>query len=152
MRRNKYTSGALLSLVLLLSQCQTTAEIGKNKTQVEAANNGENEMLDQTTGSEPDKDFLEIPVQHTVSGEYLRAFLVAYEAFKAEPLIPEEKKHIENYLIEFRQRGSHYFVLFAAKRKPNEGELEGGESALGKDVLYILTKTDYQITKRLFFK
>lgn len=152
MRRNVYAGGLLFTVILLLSQCQTTAKIGENRRQARATNHGEKAMPAQTTGGDPAEDFLEIPVQHAVGGEYLRAFLAAHEAFRAEALIPDEKKLIENYDVEFRQRGGHYFVLFTARRKPNEGELLGGESALGKDVLYILNKTDNQIVKRLFFK
>ncbi len=122
-------------------QCQkTTNEIGKSNMQV------------QPTNINIDQDPLDLPVEVKVSGEYMKAFLVAYEAFKTDPLIPEEKRRIENYSIEFRQRGDAYFILFLAKRKPSERELEGGESELGKDVMYVIKKQDYKIAAKQFYK
>lgn len=85
-------------------------------------------------------------------GEYLKAFAAAHEAFKSDPLIPAEKKRLENYNVEFRQSGDLYHVLFSAKRLPHERELDGGESELGKDVMYTIRKADYQIVKRLFYR
>lgn len=113
---------------------------------------GRSNMQSQPTDSGTGQDPLDLPVDSTVSGEYMKAFLVAYEAFKTDPLIPEEKRRIENYGIEFRQRGDVYFVLFFAKRKPSERELDGGESELGKDVMYVIGKKDYKITTRQFYK
>jgi hypothetical protein len=95
-------------------------------------------------------DPLEIPVKLKLNGEYLKVFLVAYSSFKDDPLIPDQKKQIENYQIEFRQRGDLYFVLFLAKRKPTEGELEGGESELGKDVMYTVSKMTLKSSTRSF--
>jgi hypothetical protein len=49
------------------------------------------------------------PANHTdstapaeISGEYLKAFLVAYQDFKRMSDLPTKKKQIENYQIEFR--------------------------------------------------
>jgi hypothetical protein len=98
------------------------------------------------------QDPLNLPVDGKLNGEYMRAFLVAYEAFKTDSLIPEEKRRIENYNIEFRQSRNVYFVLFFAKRKASERELEGGESELGKDVMYTIGKEDYKIIARQFYK
>jgi hypothetical protein len=97
-------------------------------------------------------DPLEIPVKLKLNGEYLKVFLVAYSSFKDDPLIPDQKKQIENYQIEFRQRGDLYLVLFLAKRKPSEGELEGGESELGKDVMYTISKNDFKVVDKKFYK
>jgi hypothetical protein len=97
-------------------------------------------------------DPLEIPIEIKVNGEYLKAFLAAYASFKDDPLIPEQKKQIENYQIEFRQKGDLYFVLFLAKRKPSEQELAGGESELGKDVMYTVSKKDFKVVDRKFYK
>ena len=87
-----------------------------------------------------------------LDGGYVKALLVAYSSFKDDPLIPEQKKEIENYQIEFRQRGDRYFVLFLAERKPSERELLGGESELGKDVMYAVSKNDFKVVDRKFYK
>jgi len=141
MKKRICVSIALLALVSLLMQCQkTTNEIGKSNMQA------------QPTNFNTDQDPLDLPVEGKVSGEYMKAFLVAYEAFKTDPLIPEEKRRIENYSIEFRQRGDVYFIHFFAKRKPSERELEGGESELGKDVMFVIKKQDYKIAAKQFYK
>ena len=106
----------------------------------------------QLNATKPEGDPLEIPVEIKLNGEYLKAFLAAYSSFKDDPLIPDQKKQIENYQIEFRQRGDFYFVLFFAKRKPTERELEGGESELGKDVMYTISKADFKIVDKKFYK
>jgi hypothetical protein len=141
MKKRMYISISLLTLVVLSTQCQKTmSEPGRGNMQAQPPNRS------------TDRDPLELPVDSKVSGEHMKAFLVAYEAFKTEPLIPEEKRRVENYGIEFRQQGDVYFVLFLAKRKPSERELDGGESELGKDVMYIIKKQDYTIAARQFYK
>lgn len=85
-------------------------------------------------------------------GEYLRAFLVAHQAFLADEGIPPQKRKVENYWVEFSQEAKSYEVLFIAKRKPNERELDGGESELGKDVRFSISKDDYRVLSRRFFK
>ena len=141
MKHRTHFGIALVSLAVLFSQCQQiTSEAGRTKMESQPTNNSANQ------------DPLNLPVDGKISGNYMKAFLTAYDAFKADSLIPEDKKRIENYRIEFRQHGDVYFILFFAKRKPNERGLEGGESELGKDVMYSIRKTDYQIIKRLFFK
>lgn len=97
-------------------------------------------------------DPLEFPVETTVNGPQMKAFLVAYASFKDDPLIPEQKKSIENYRIEFRKHGENYYVLFFATRKPSESELDGGEAELGKDVIYTISAKDFRLIDRKFFK
>ena len=91
-------------------------------------------------------------VRTKISGQMMKAFLVAYDAFKNDPAISQGKKRIENYNIEFSQRRKGYVVLFTARRLPSERELEGGESSLGRDVEYTVSKKDYQIVERMMFK
>ncbi len=97
-------------------------------------------------------DPLEIPAELKLKGEYFKVFLAAYSSFKDDPLIPDQKKQIEHYQIEFRQRGDLYFVLFLAKRKTSERELDGGESELGKDVMYTVSKKDFKVIDKKFYK
>lgn len=97
-------------------------------------------------------DPLSLPVLNEIAGVQLKAILIASDAFKSVPKIPGPKRNIENYQIEFRQKGSYYYVLFTAHRKPSENELEGGESDLGKDVMFVIRKSVYSLAKRYFFK
>src|SRR5437764_4693125 len=92
------------------------------------------------------------PVESSVSGEYIKAFLTAYEAFKEEQGIPAEKRKLENYTVEFRHKGDSILVLFFAKRLPSEQGLVGGESQLGRDVLYSVSNQDYRLLGRNCFK
>lgn len=141
MKKRIYISITFLTLVLLLSQCQQIM-----------SREGRSNMQALPTVIDANQDPLNLPVDGKLNGEYMRAFLVAYEAFKTDSLIPEEKRRIENYNIEFRQSRNVYFVLFFAKRKASERELEGGESELGKDVMYTIGKEDYKIIARQFYK
>lgn len=100
----------------------------------------------------PTDDPLEFPVEATLSGQQMKAFLVAYASFKEDPLIPEQKKQIENYRIEFRKHRDFYYVLFFAIRKPTERELDGGESELGKDVVYTVSAKDFRLVDKKFYK
>ena len=87
-----------------------------------------------------------------MNGEFIKAFTVAYSSFKEDPLIPDQKKQIENYQIEFRQQSNAYLVLFLAKRKPAEAQLDGGESELGKDVMYTVSKNDFKLLDKKFYR
>jgi len=92
------------------------------------------------------------PADAKVSGEFLKAFLAAMESFKVDPQIPDGKRKIENYDIEFRQGQSSYYIYFIPRKMPFEIPAGGGESALGKWVTYEIRKTDFQITARQFYK
>lgn len=98
------------------------------------------------------QDPLDVPLKNTVSGEHMKSFLTAYDAFMQDSLIPEEKRKIENYRIEFRETPAVYYILFFAKRDASERELDGGESKLGQDVMYTISKGDYQLKARKFYK
>jgi hypothetical protein len=99
-----------------------------------------------------ERDPFNLRVDSQVDGRYLKAYLVAYESFKAEAMIPEVKRKIENYGVELRQDKDFYFVLFLARRKPSEARLRGGESELGVDVMYTVRKTNYELISKKFFE
>jgi hypothetical protein len=105
-------------------------------------------VRDSSTSEDP----LKAPLKNAVSGEHMKAFLTAYDAFRQDPLIPEEKRKIENYKVEFRETPQVYYLLFFAKRDAGERELDGGESKLGQDVMYTISRGDYQLKKRMFYK
>lgn len=147
MKAKKPTVISAVAVILLLIGCRPL-----NQRQVTMTNIPENN--DANMLQKKDASFespLDAPLKNTVSGEHMKAFLVAYDAFSQDQLIPEEKRRIENYRVEFRETRSVYYILFFAKRDVTERELDGGESKLGKDVMYTISKGDYQLKARTFY-
>ena len=97
-------------------------------------------------------DIWNLPIRVSITGDLLKAFDIAVTAFKAESLVPPQKRNLENYTVEFRERRGLIHVYFRAKPLPSEKQLAGGESALGKDTLYTIKKADFTIVDRKFFK
>jgi hypothetical protein len=137
-----YAGIALLSLSALVSQCQISS-LGKQ-------HGGKMKTPDQVNAA--GQDPLDLPVENKVGGEYMEAFLASQHAFQADSEIPPQMKRIENYNIEFRQNSKFYFVFWSAKRLASERDLEGGASVLGKDVMYTISKKDYKVIERTFYK
>ena len=129
----------LVLLAVILSQCQNNSS-GKSKDREMQGNRTQNLM------------FSTAPAESKVSGEYMRAFLVAHNAFERDSEIPEEKRRIENYNVEFRQDTETYLISFFAKRIPPGSMVVGGETEMGKDVTYAISKGDYQLIGRQFYK
>jgi len=129
---------ALFTAVGLLTDCYSHSKIATMKQPPSA-----NEIY---------QDPLAQPAEVSVTGEYMQAFLVAYEAFQKDVDIPREKKRIENYSIEFRQNSMSYTIFFFAKRGEAERLSPGGESSLGKDVSFRIRKKDFQVIDRLFYR
>ena len=133
---------AVLAVAFTLSQCQYNAH-----SKVEESNTNSRSAL-----SNKGRNAVNPIVKTSVSGEYMKAFLVAYDAFKEEPDIPDPKRRLDNYNIELSEDSELYFVFLYAKRKPSERNLKGGESELGRDVTYTIGKKDYHIVARVFHK
>ncbi len=92
-------------------------------------------------------------IQGEIPGEYLKAFISAYEAFTRDTDIKDYKKNIENYKIVFERYNKVYKITFYANRKPYEqGNLEGGGSELGTDVTYTVSRKTYQLVSKQFYK
>jgi hypothetical protein len=159
MKKKVYYIVVALGTVLLMSQCflaKKESEVNKegevNKVETSTTSNATPERDNSINNDDENEDIFKLKVKRKLEGEYAKSFLVAYERFKTESLIPDEKKRVENYSVEFRENKNNIYVLFAAKLSPEESEIVGGESKLGKDVVYIIRKSDYQIVKRYFFK
>lgn len=148
MKARKSSMISSLVVILFLIGCQTISP-----RHVATTNNPERkDITPMPVGNDAtSQDPLEAPLKDTVSGEHMKAFLTAHDAFRQDAFIPEEKRKIENYRIEFRETPTVYYILFLAKRDASERELDGGESKLGKDVMYTISKGDYQLKVRKFF-
>jgi hypothetical protein len=77
--------------------------------------------------------------------------VVAYEAFKGETKIPENKRRLGNYQIFFSRERGNYHVTFMGKRLATEADLVGGESELGRSVTYVI-RSDFTLLGRAFAK
>ena len=94
--KHALAGAVFLALISFLNQCHQATSVFKTS-------NAAMQLNAITSAGDP----LEIPVEIKLNGEYLKAFLVAYSSFKDDDLIPDQKKQIENYHIEFRQRGAY---------------------------------------------
>lgn len=98
------------------------------------------------------ENLLESQPESVYKGPLLKAFLAAYESFNKDPAIPLSKRAIENYEVQFRQNSELYFVVFTIGDKIRGSARQGGESDLTKSVLYVVSKRDYRVKSRKFFK
>src|SRR5438128_2510602 len=139
--RNLFIGLALLAGLVLMTNCRRIglAEMGKNNTQGSPANEAKGNLLENSA-------------EISVPGEYMQAFLVAYDQFRQDPDISAKKKTIGNYTVEFRQDDQSYVIHLIPRLSAGEGPLSGGETKLGKEVAYTIGKKDYKITARSFFR
>lgn len=139
--RNLFIGLALLAGLVLMSNCRRIGPgaMVKNNMQGPPAN-------------EAKRNPPENPAEITVPGEYMRAFLVAYDQFRIDPEISARKKIIENYTVEFSQDEQSYVVYLIPRLTAGERPLSGGETTLGKEVSYTIRKKDYKITARSFYR
>lgn len=96
----------------------------------------------------------ELPVVSKVEGQYLKIFAVALTAFNSENKIPENKRDIRNYAVELRENREFYLVYFSAHSSVEDKSklTEGGETSLGKSVMFVISKGDLSMQGRYFFK
>src|SRR5262245_31188140 len=94
--------------------------------------------IDKLLESEPD---------NVLKGQQLKAFLAAYESFTKDRMIPDSKRNIENYEVQFRENNEYYLVLFTIgdKGRARQSARVGGESDLTKSVVYLVSKRDFRI-------
>lgn len=97
-------------------------------------------------------DFLNLPVTNTIQGKVLEALLVSYRSFEDNASIPLEKRNITNYDIEVREDDRTFYILFNAHRTKEESELDGGISAAGQDIVFIIDRSTFEIKKWFFVK
>ena len=100
-----------------------------------------------------DFDPSSLPLIFKSDGAVLKAYIAAYEAFSVDELIPDQKRNVENYDLEFRQNDKYFFVYFAAHLSESDkaNPSEGGETSLGKSVMFIVGKNDFAVKRRYFF-
>lgn len=87
-----------------------------------------------------------------IDGRLLKSLIVVYEKFRTDEEIPEAKRIIENYEIEIKDSSTNYLIYLTGKRTSGDKGTRGGESEIGKDVVYSVDKNTFQITGKAFFK
>ena len=103
---------------------------------------------------EVDIDPFTLPVISKVKGDHLKAISTALEAFNIDAMIPETQRNIQNYDVELRENKDYFFVYLSPHMSVEDKKHlpDGGETSLGKSVMFILSKKDSAIKKRYFFK
>ena len=144
---------------LLFSSCESHQRPSITVGSDSMVDNSSNEKV-KTVESTPESyktdttiDPFELPLTLKVKGSHLKAISVALDAFKTDGMIPENKKYIDNYDIELRQNKDDFFVYFSPYSTKDDTIVarDGGESTLGKSVMFIIGKKDFQIKRRYFF-
>lgn len=149
-------------VALAFSLCQNNST---NNNSVESVNWTKNSIKEDNTNVETNKnnqndfklngdiDPFDLPLIFKIQGSHLKAISIVLEAFKVDSMIPENKKKLENYDIELRQDKDNYYIYFSAKssEKGNDEERLGGETSLGKSVMFVIGRKDFELKKRYFF-
>lgn len=83
-----------------------------------------------------------------------RAVSVAIASFQSDSMIPDEKKNLDNYNVELRQNREYFFVYFSAhpSQQDESERSKGGETSLGKSVMFVIAKQNFHMKRRYFFK
>ena len=102
----------------------------------------------QQDESEPIVDLSKVPLIATLRGESLKALLIAYDAFVAEPKISSERKNMSNYEAILHQSKKRLYVEFFPKF--DKKYPLGGENSFGASVTYIIDRNDLRVLRRYF--
>ena len=84
-----------------------------------------------------------------IAGEYLQAWLVAYEDFWRIEGLSEDEKRLEHYFMHFSQDERYWYFSFTAIL-PEGQEPRLGQPEFGTDVIYWVAKENVQIAQRFF--
>ena len=101
-------------------------------------------------------DFLSPSSQMSmVSGNILKAWLVAVEDFQLQPDQTSEQTRLKHYKIGFTENSDHYVVLFQGLLLPlvDQDNVVGlSRQTLGRTTRYWVNKDTFIIDKKLFYK
>ena len=106
--------------------------------------------------STAESDFLSAEAdQNMVSGNYLKAWQIAFEDFQAIDDLAAEQKQLRHYKIGFSENPEQYVVHFQALLLPNieDGKASGViRATLGRTTRYWINKASLTIDRKLFYK
>lgn len=156
---NSYSSFFVFTF-LLFSFCGNSEKLTNKAKYISAEENAvdmDNKKAESIQDTQEDYkldiDPFDLPIISKAKGAHIKAISIAFNAFKMDSMIPEDKKNVENYDIELRQNKDNFFIYFAPYRTQEDRKIlrEGGESSLGKSVMFIIGKKDFEIKRRYFF-
>jgi hypothetical protein len=87
-----------------------------------------------------------------LSGRAVEALVVAVNAFAANTELSRAHRNLDNYDVTVTDLGATFEVLFSPRRALGEEPSLGGETSLGREVVYVLAKKDLRILERSYFK
>lgn len=87
-----------------------------------------------------------------IPGKELKAFVVAYTDFMKSPDLSAAKKKLENYDIEIKEDEKNYIVNFHVLNTPGTITGLGGQSAIGRDEQFTISKSDYHIVQKVGYR
>ena len=136
MLKNKLFSNLLLSLTIMIFSLIFLKENSFGQT-----NNEPQESVEKWLGFENPKNII-------VAGDFMQAYLSAYQAFMEQKEITPERKDIKNYLIKFSRESDYYEVKFLPKYAKGEVPRFGGATSLGKTASYKIDAKTFQVIER----
>jgi len=87
-----------------------------------------------------------------ISGEELRAIVVAEQAFQKNAHIPKDKKDLRNYDVQILADSAVIEVTFVHHGLPEETQMTGGQGRLGVTVSFFVRRRDWTVEKTLFYQ
>jgi len=91
-------------------------------------------------------------LSQSISGEYMKAFVVAYDAFRKSPGLKKSKKSLDNYNLEFSEDAKNYVVHFHVKPLPGTVTGLGGETTIGREEQFTIAKSNSKIVQDLLYR
>lgn len=85
-----------------------------------------------------------------IAGEYLQAWLVAYEDFLDIKDLSEQEKELGHYLFHFSQDELYWYISFTPVL-PEGKEPRLGQPEFGASVIYWIEKEEVKLAQRLFW-
>ena len=151
MIKNELLFKSFLGLIILifLSIQLVVHSVGQSNSNTKKQDSNQNSNIEAQELVEKLLNF-ENPKDMVISGEFLQAFLTAYQSFQEEKDISVEKKNIKNYLIKISKEPNYYKIIFIPKYAKGEVPNFGGTTSLGKGVIYRVDNKTFQIIKRYF--
>lgn len=97
-------------------------------------------------------DVLSLPVAKDATQRNSAFIAKAEAALVVDPDLNRAQRSLTNYVTEVRETSHFIFILFSPKISGGNPPDGGGETDIGRDVLYTLCKTDGKLIDRKFFK
>ena len=132
---------------LLLFGC-TQIDDGRTRATNAEPNQSASSLQNSNTNSHTDNTS---EPEIAIEGEKLQIVYKVLAAFNTDKDIPEYKKDLSRYRLEFENKEQDYYIRLIVLRDPDQSYV-GGETDEGKDVVYRVDKRNGRIIERAFPK